>query len=134
MLYLRIEHNRDQREAVHALWEMGVLTADRPGDGFGAPSFATDSIWHHQEGWFANLQGTHEPWAAHFRKQYYPCGLEGIAALVRRVPSIRNMFVDPGVFGEEELEKLRSLLPNVEIHVVERPPDGATVEGREASQ
>ena len=122
MLYLRIEHNRDQREAVHGLWEMGVLTADRPGDDFWAPSFGTDWMWHHKEGWFANLQGTHEPQAILFWNEWYSYKAEAIAAAVRHVPSIKHAFVNPGKISEEELATLRLLLPNVEIHVCKPRP------------
>jgi len=123
MLYLRVEHNRDQREAVHELWEMGVQTADRPGDDFWAPSFSTDWMWHRREGWFANLQGTHEPSAILFWNEWYSYKAEEVAAAVRHVPSIKHAFVYTGKILEEELAKLRPLLPNVEIHVCKpRPP------------
>jgi hypothetical protein len=123
MVYLRIEHNRDQREAVHGLWEMGVLTADRPGDDFGGALTGIDMMWHHKEGWFENLQGTHEPSAILFWNEWYSYKAEEVAAAVRHVPSIKHAFVYTGKILEEELAKLRPLLPNVEIHVCKpRPP------------
>ena len=132
MVYLRIEHNRDQREAVHELWEMGVLTADHPEDEFWAPSFGTDWMWHHKEGWFENLRGTHEPSAILFWNEWYSYKAEDVTAAVRHVPSIKHAFVNPGKISEEELAKLRLLLPNVEIRVCKPrpssnpPPAGST--------
>ena len=131
-IYLRIEHNRDQREAVHDLWRMGVLTANRPGDDFSAPEFSKDWMWHNKEGWFENLQGTHKPQFILFWNDWYSYKAEDIAAAVHHVPSIKHAFVEPGKISEEELTKLRLLLPNVEFHISkpprpsDPPPAGST--------
>ena len=122
MVYLRIEHNRDQREAVHDLWKMGILTADHPGDIFGGAVFATDMIWHNKEGWFENLMGTHEPIAILLKRPWSPYKAEQIAGIVQRVPSIKCICVkadavDPDGISEEDLAKLRILLPNVVVDV-----------------
>jgi hypothetical protein len=112
----RIEHNRAQREAVHRLWRMGALTSNGPEQPFHAPFGALDMAVSHREGWLENLHGTHEPWAVQFHSDYYTYDAEEIAGLLRGVPSIKHVFVEHGVIPEEELARLRLLVPDVQMH------------------
>jgi hypothetical protein len=131
-VYRHIEQNRDQREAVHQLWQMGGSTANKPGDVFWGPSDRLDMIWHNKEGRLDNLQGTHEQWAVAFYRHGFSYDMDELAATIRRVPSIKHMFVWPGIMSAEELARLRPLLPEVEIHPLTEPPfipppDGAGI-------
>jgi hypothetical protein len=118
----RIEHNRAQREAVHDLWRMGARTADGPGQPLLAPLSESAMMISHREGWLENLQGTHEPCAVLFYNDYYTYDAEEIARLLRGVPSIRHVYVEHSVISNEELERLRLLVPDIEIHQATNTP------------
>jgi hypothetical protein len=123
----RIERNRRQREAVHELWQMGALTTESIDAPFLAPATGIDWIWHHREGWSDNLWSAHRPIAVLFTEEHpymnyhkdypsLPTEPDGVANAISSVPSIKDVFVEGAAMSPAEAERLRQLLPGIEIH------------------
>lgn len=119
----RIHGNRQQRDAVHALWRMGVTTCNHENQPFTAPSSGIDWIWCNRENWIDDLIGTHEPIAACYDIRDSGNGdfSEGdcmeFAALAKRVPSIKNVVLIG--MDDQSVKRIKELLPGVSL---EMPP------------
>lgn len=122
----RIESNQRQRQAVHGLWQMGVLTSEGDRAPFMAPLSGIDWVWHHREGWMDDLLGTHKPIALLFTEDQFkdrPRHGTELAELVNtidRVPSIEAVLVEGTAMSAEDVEKLRQSLPGIEVRQVRR--------------
>ena len=106
---------------------MGTLTTENVAEPFYAPVSGIDWMWHRHEGWWADLVGTHAPiavmvgWPERDEGHFDRDDVEEFAGLVRKVPTVRHVYLIGTIVGEKDSERLRQLLPSVVVQHEPKP-------------
>jgi hypothetical protein len=125
----RIHQHRQQREAVHELWHMGVETSYGIGERFSRPESGLAWIHHKHKNWLDDLLGTEQPFAVLVRKgdyyewHYEGAGLQDFADTLRKIPSVKYVAVDETVLSDEQAERLSRELPAIQVERFTTRPD-----------
>ncbi len=120
----RMQHNRQQRDAVHTLWQMGVLTSDEPDQVFWGPGSNLDWVWHDRENWLDDLVGTHrpifvgvmEPSGSQVNQRIGGTDVDRFANAINSIASVQEVFVQGRAMDANGVERIRYLLPHVRVH------------------
>jgi predicted cation transporter len=121
--FARIQRNRQQREAVCAIWGMGALTVDGPGEPFIGPLSGLDWALLEHKTWLDDLVGAPCPIAVLFPVYDESIGerrvsdedVDELAEIVGKIPTVETVCLKGTHVTPEGVKKLQEALPDCEI-------------------